>query len=150
MHLLLLHKLIDSLKPKTVIVDPISSLITIGSNSEVRAMLVRLLDMLKVNGINAMFTALTHQPVNETMDSSVDAVSSLADNWIKLKNEEENGDNVRNLLIVKSRGMGHSNQLWNFIITNKGIQLINSKSKNQTNENKAILTSIKKNKKSQA
>jgi circadian clock protein KaiC len=136
MHLLVLHKLINSYQPKTVIVDPISSLITIGSGSEVRAMLVRLLDMLKVNGINAMFTALTHEPVNETMDLAVDAVSSLADTWIKVKNEKENGDSVRNLLIVKSRGMGHSNQVWNFIITDKGIQLMNTKKELRENETK--------------
>jgi circadian clock protein KaiC len=135
MHLLVLHKLIDSLNPKTVIVDPISSLITIGSNSEVRGMLVRLLDMLKVNGINAMFTALTHQPAHEKIDLTVDAVSSLADTWIKLKNEEENGDCVRNLLIVKSRGMGHSIKMWNFLITDKGIQ-INSKKEILQNEHK--------------
>ncbi len=146
MHLLVLHKLIESLKPKTVIVDPISSLITIGTNSEVRAMLVRLLDMLKVNGINAMFTALTHQPINETMDLSVDAVSSLADTWIKLKNEEENGNRMRNLLIVKSRGMGHSNQMWNFLITDKGIQL-NSKEVITKKNNTDAIASGNKNKK---
>src|SRR5436305_6171837 len=105
MHLLVLHKLIDSFKPKTVIVDPISSLITIGSNSEVRAMLVRLLDMLKVNEINAMFTALTHEPVKEYLDLSVEAVSSLADTWIKVRNEEKSGGRIRNFLVVKSRGM---------------------------------------------
>jgi circadian clock protein KaiC len=147
MHLLVLHKLIDTLKPKTVIVDPISSLITIGSGSEVRAMLMRLLDMLKVNGINAMFTALTHQLGNTTVDLSVDAVSSLADTWIKLKNEQENEGRVRNLLIVKSRGMGHSNQLWQFTITDKGIQF-NAKTEIRENENKTnALTSANKNKK---
>ncbi|HEY2726027.1 MAG TPA: ATPase domain-containing protein, partial [Parafilimonas sp.] len=91
--------------------------------------------MLKVNGINAMFTALTHQPINQTIDLSIDAVSSLADTWIKVKNEEENGGCVRNLLIVKSRGMGHSNQMWNFLITDKGIQFLNQKNKNQAGEN---------------
>jgi KaiC/GvpD/RAD55 family RecA-like ATPase len=61
-----------------------------------------------------------------------------------LKNEDENGDHVRNLLIVKSRGMGHSNQLWNFLITDKGIQLINSKNKNHAGENMSASTSINK------
>ena len=124
MHLLVLHKLIDSFNPKTIIVDPISSLITVGTSSEVRAMLVRLLDMLKVNGINAMFTALTHSWANDYMDQTVDAVSSLADTWIKVRNEENKGDRVRNLLIIKSRGTAHSNELHDFIITDKGIQLL--------------------------
>ncbi len=150
MHLLVLHKLIDSLKPKTVIVDPISSLITIGSGSEVRAMLVRLLDMLKVNEINAIFTALTHQPLNAGIDLSVDAVSSLADTWIKVKNTEKSGDRVRTLLVVKSRGMAHSNQLWQFTITDKGIQL-NSKTETDQSDNKTnALTSTNKNKKKRA
>src|SRR6476661_5862120 len=124
MHLLLLSRIIEDFKPATVIVDPISSLITIGTSSEVRAMLVRLLDMLKVNEINAMFTALTHNYANETTDMSVDAVSSLADTWIRLCNEEHNGHRVRNLSIIKSRGMGHSNETLDFIITNKGIQIL--------------------------
>ncbi len=135
MHLLVLHKLIDSYKPKTVIVDPISSLVTIGSNSEVRAMLVRLLDMLKINEINAMFTALTHQPINDYIDLSVDAVSSLADTWIKVRNEEQYENRMRSLLIVKSRGMSHSNNSWNFIITEKGIQLMPATAAKNMNEN---------------
>ena len=136
MHLLVLHKLIESFKPKTVIVDPISSLITIGSGSEVRAMLVRLLDMLKVNEINALFTALTHQPVNENIDLSVDAVSSLADTWIKVMNEEHDEERMRTLYVIKSRGMAHSNKLWNFIITDKGIQFPDTKNKNTVTKQK--------------
>jgi len=134
MHLLLLSRIIDDFKPRTVIVDPISSLITIGTSSEVRAMLVRLLDMLKVNEINAMFTALTHNYANETADLSVDAVSSLADTWIRLCNEEHNGHRVRNLSIIKSRGMGHSNETLDFIITNKGIQILDEKIRFNQNE----------------
>ena len=127
MHLLLLHKLIDSFSPRTVVVDPISNLITVASNSEVRSMLVRLLDVLKTNGINAIFTALTHTNANGLNDLSVDAVSSLADTWIRLINEEQNENMRRSLLIVKSRGMGHSNERHDFIINDKGIQLLNPK-----------------------
>jgi circadian clock protein KaiC len=122
MHLMVLNKLLVELKPRTVIIDPISSLITIGNNSEVRAMLVRLMDTLKINQINALFTSLTHDGYYEYNNSTVDAVSSLADTWIDLKNEERNHERVRTLLIVKSRGMGHSNSHKDFIITNKGIE----------------------------
>ena len=109
MHLLVLHKLIKELKPRTVIIDPISSLVTVGNASEVRAMLVRLMDMLKVNQINALFTSLTHDKANDYNDLTVDAVSSLADTWIRVSNDEKNDARLRNLSIVKSRGMGHSN-----------------------------------------
>jgi circadian clock protein KaiC len=126
MHLLVLHKLIRELKPRTVIVDPISSLVTVGNTSEVRAMLVRLMDMLKMSQINALFTSLTHTRSNEYSDMTVDAVSSLADTWIQVSNDEKNDVRTRNLSIVKSRGMGHSNQAWKFIIQDKGIKLIKS------------------------
>jgi circadian clock protein KaiC len=123
MHLLVLHKLISELKPKTVIIDPISSLVTVGNTSEVRAMLVRLMDLLKINQINALFTSLTHQRSNEYNDLTVDAVSSLADTWIRVANEDRGVKRIRTLDIVKSRGMGHSNRVTEFIITEKGMQL---------------------------
>lgn len=130
MHLLVLHKLMAEFKPGTVIIDPISSLITIGSSSEVRGMLVRLMDMLKINEINALFTSLTHQISSEYNDATVDAVSSLADTWINVRNEDNTAnERVRSLLIVKTRGMGHFNNQQDFIITKKGIQFVNSEKK---------------------
>jgi circadian clock protein KaiC len=129
MHLLELHKLLAKHKPRTVIVDPISSLITIGSSSEVRGMLIRLMDTLKTSQINALFTSLTHLRESEHNDATVDAVSSLADTWINVRNEEKDQERVRSLLIVKSRGMGHSNNQQDFIITNKGILFRNAEKK---------------------
>jgi circadian clock protein KaiC len=126
LHLAVLHKLLDELKPKMVIVDPISSLVTIGNNSEVRAMLVRLMDLLKVKGINAIFTALT-QTTASNMDPTVDAVSSLADTWINVQNTDGGSGRKRTLLIVKSRGMGHYNNPCEFTISNKGITLSTTK-----------------------
>ena len=125
MHLLALYKLMDEFKPRTVIVDPISSLMTIGNSGEVRAMLVRLMDMLKTKEVNAIFTSLAHTGTGEHNDTTVDAVSSLADIWINLKNENKKKERVRSLLIVKSRGMGHYNNQHGFIITNRGIQFLN-------------------------
>lgn len=123
MHLLVLHKLIKELRPRTVIIDPISSLVTVGNPNEVRAMLVRLMDMLKINQINALFTSLTYKTGNDYNDLTVDAVSSLADTWIRVSNDEKNNARLRNLSIIKSRGMGHSNQVWEFTIQNKGISI---------------------------
>jgi circadian clock protein KaiC len=123
MHLLVINKLIKLHKPKTVIIDPISSLVTVGNSSEVRAMLVRLMDLLKVNQINAFFTALTHPHSTDHFDFTVDAVSSLADTWIRLTNEITDGSRTRNLSIIKSRGMGHSNEMNEFTIGEKGIKL---------------------------
>ncbi|HLO90380.1 MAG TPA: ATPase domain-containing protein, partial [Lentimicrobium sp.] len=122
LHLLRIINLITNLKPKSVILDPISSLVSIGTPNEVRSMLIRLLDLLKSNQINALFTSLTH---NETSDlgRAAGEISSLSDTWINLSNYEHNNERIRNLLIIKSRGMGHVNQEQNFTISNKGIEL---------------------------
>jgi circadian clock protein KaiC len=129
MHLMVLNRLLGELKPRTIIIDPISSLITIGNSSEVGAMLVRLMDTLKINQINALFTSLTHDGYAEYSNSTIDTVSSLADTWINLRNEERNNERVRSLLIVKSRGMGHSNNQQNFTITGKGINFTTTNKK---------------------
>jgi circadian clock protein KaiC len=130
MHLLLLHKLIEEYDPKVVILDPISSLITVGSGDEVRAMLVRLMDMLKGKNISAMFTALTHKST-ENNDLTVNAVSSLADVWINVFYDEKQDKNTRKLEIVKARGMGHSNGVWDILVNSKGIELVDSNRPNQ-------------------
>ncbi|MGY8913897.1 MAG: circadian clock protein KaiC, partial [Flavobacteriales bacterium] len=95
MHLLVLHKLLKELKPNTVIIDPISSLISVGNTSEVRAMLVRLIDVLKMNEINAILTSLTTESGNNTKDETIEVVSSLADTWIKLQNSQVDGSRKR-------------------------------------------------------
>jgi circadian clock protein KaiC len=126
MHLLVMHRLIEQHKPRTVIIDPISSLVSAGSFNEVRDMLIRLIDLLKINRINAFFTSLTHKDTKEE-DVTVDFVSSLADIWIQVNNEL----NGRSLFIVKARGMGHENAHQYFNITSKGIKLHNAENKNK-------------------
>jgi circadian clock protein KaiC len=123
-HLLMIHKSIEQGKPQTVIVDPISSLLSVGTYDEVRDMLVRLIDILKTSMINALFTSLTHEN-EEEKDTTVDAVSSLADIWIDVKNEKQNEKRMRTLRVVKVRGMGHDNRSLQFSISNKGIKLLN-------------------------
>jgi len=133
MHLLLFHKLINQLDPKTVIVDPISSLVSVGSSLEVKAMLVRLMDTLKMNKINCLFTSLIGQAGTAGDDPTIDAVSSLADNWFFLKNEVEAGKRKRTLSIVKSRGMEHNNDFVPFYITAEGIKLTSPQAHVHTN-----------------
>lgn len=129
MHLLVMSKLLDEFKPRTIIVDPISSLVSVGNHIEVRAMLVRLMDTLKMKEINSLFTSLTHNGDSHNNDVTVDAVSSLADTWIKMSNEQKQGTRERKLYIVKSRGMGHSNTENNFNITSKGIEFLDNRTK---------------------
>lgn len=139
MHLLSLHKYLYEFKPQTIIIDPISSLISVGNPGEVRAMLARLMDMFKTHQINTLFTSLSQEKSDNYNESSEESVSSLADTWIKVRNEESNGDRVRSLLIVKSRGMGHSSGVKDFIVTNEGVKMINT-DQNQNNSEKAEVT----------
>ncbi len=124
LHLLTLRKLIREFNPTTVIIDPISNLITVGSEFEVRSMLVRLIDMLKVNNITAMFTSLNKQSEQIRPDLAEDSVSSLVDTWITVRDMEGIGERNRGIFIVKSRGMSHSNQVREFVISEKGIRLM--------------------------
>jgi circadian clock protein KaiC len=122
LHLLTLRKLIKEFKPTTIIIDPISNLINVGSEQEVRSMLVRLIDMLKLNNITAMFTSLNKQTDGVRPDLAEESVSSLVDTWITVRDMEGLGERNRGIYIIKARGMGHSNQVREFIITNKGIE----------------------------
>ncbi|WKL48753.1 circadian clock protein KaiC [Flavobacterium pectinovorum] len=124
LHLLTLRKLIKEFKPTTIIIDPISNLITVGSEQEVRSMLVRLIDMLKANNITALFTSLNKQTDNFRPDLAEESVSSLVDTWITVRDMEGIGERNRGIFIVKARGMGHSNQVREFVITSKGIELL--------------------------
>ncbi|MES2691019.1 MAG: circadian clock protein KaiC [Bacteroidota bacterium] len=127
LHLLTLRKLIRDFKPTTVVIDPISNLITVGSEHEVRSMLVRLIDMLKANNITAVFTSLNKQTDAIRPDLAEESVSSLVDTWITVRDMEGFGERNRGIFIIKARGMGHSNQVREFIITRKGIELLDVK-----------------------
>lgn len=122
MHLVAIHKHVKRFKPKTVILDPITNLITVGSVSEVKGMLIRLIDFLQTEHITVLFTALSlNTIVNEQTD---EGVSSLVDAWILVRDIESNGERNRGLYIMKSRGMKHSNQVREFVITDQGLDLV--------------------------
>jgi circadian clock protein KaiC len=125
LHLLNLNKYIRDFAPSTVIIDPISNLISVGSPNEVRSLLVRLIDMLKLNNITALFTSLSSTADHFRPDLPEDAVSSLIDTWITVRDMEGAGERNRGIYIIKSRGIGHSNQVREFVITNEGIELLN-------------------------
>jgi circadian clock protein KaiC len=122
MHLVAMHKHIRKFKPETVILDPITNLITIGPVGDVKSMLIRLLDFLMEEQITVMFTALTlNTIVNEQTD---EGVSSLVDAWLLVRDIEFNGERNRGMYVMKSRGMKHSNQVREFIISDTGLNLV--------------------------
>jgi circadian clock protein KaiC len=121
MHLLKIQRLVEQHNPEVVIVDPVTNLLQ-GTIRELHTMLMRLLDFLKTRQITALFTTLTQggTPLEQT---SV-GISSLIDTWILLRDVELNGERNRCLYVLKSRGMAHSNQVREFLMTGHGIQLV--------------------------
>jgi len=120
--LLLTHKGISSFQPSVVVVDPVTNLLMVSTQNEVRSMLTRLVDFLKTQGITAVFTSLT--AAGGTLEASEADVSSLMDTWLLLKSIEVGGERNRALYVLKSRGMEHSNQIREFLLTNDGLRLL--------------------------
>lgn len=122
MHLVVIYKLIRQFKPKVVVLDPITNLVTVGDVSEVKSILIRLIDFLQNELITVMFTALTLAA--DKRSQADEEVSSLVDAWISVRDMELNGERNRGLYVLKSRGMKNSNQVREFIITNHGIEIV--------------------------
>ena len=120
MHLASIYKLVRKFKPQSVVLDPITNLISVGGLPEVNAMLLRLIDFMQSQGVTLMLTALSSGSA-EHIDENV---SSLVDAWILVRDIESDGERNRSIYIMKSRGMQHSNQVREFLITSKGLQLV--------------------------
>ena len=119
MHLAQIHRVVGEFRPASVIIDPISNL---GETLDGSAMLLRLIDYLKSSGITAMFVNLTAG--GSMLEATTAGVSSLIDTWIVLRDIEAGGERNRGLYVIKSRGMQHSNQIREFVITPQGIDLL--------------------------
>jgi circadian clock protein KaiC len=121
MHLLTILRLIEEFHPNIVVIDPISSLTAVGSSGEARAMVTRLVDFLKKQGTTGVYTDLTFgdAPIEQTELG----ISSLMDVWILLQQIQGNGRRDRTISILKARGIAHSNEILEFLITDKGIRL---------------------------
>jgi circadian clock protein KaiC len=124
MHLVRIHKLVEQFKPQLVIADPITNLMLTGTERDIQSMLTRLIDFLKARRTTALFTSLTSAGNRDKAEQSEVGISSLIDAWILLRDLEVDGERNRGLYVVKSRGMAHSNQVREFILTRNGVKLI--------------------------
>jgi circadian clock protein KaiC len=124
MHLATMFKEIAAFQPQVVIVDPITSLMVAGTDSETKGMVTRLIDYLKGGQVTSLFTSLTHG--GHALQQSEIAMSSLMDSWLLLQDFEGNGERNRLLYVIKARGMAHSNQVREFLISNRGIDLVDA------------------------
>jgi circadian clock protein KaiC len=124
MHLATMFKEIAAFHPTVVVVDPITSLLTAGADYETKGMVTRLIDFLKGGQVTSLFTSLTHG--GHALQQSEIAMSSLMDSWLLLQDFEGNGERNRVLYVLKARGMAHSNQIREFLISNRGIDLVDA------------------------
>jgi len=113
--------MVGEFKPRSIVIDPISNFADAGTTIDAQSMLLRLIDFLKTSCITAMFVNLTSG--GKDRESTEVGVSSIIDTWIVLRDIELGGERNRGLYIIKSRGMKHSNQIREFLITANGIRL---------------------------
>ncbi|HLO85204.1 MAG TPA: circadian clock protein KaiC [Nostocaceae cyanobacterium] len=121
-HLVNLHHLIHNFQPSSVVIDPMSNLVLSGTFNQTKLFFIRLIDFLKSQQITVLLTNLT--PGGSPYGQTEMGVSSLMDTWIELRTLETNGERNRLLYVLKSRGMEHSNQVREFVMTKQGIQLL--------------------------
>jgi circadian clock protein KaiC len=122
-HLSLIQKAISAFNPQSVVVDPLNSFISGENELNVKAMLTRLVDFMKCRKITGLFTSLTTS--GSPLEHTDISISSLIDTWIILRDNEAEGERTRTIYILKSRGIGHSNQLREFTLTDNGVKLRN-------------------------
>jgi circadian clock protein KaiC len=120
MHLVHIHKQVKEFDPRVVIFDPITNFTAAGSAAQAEAMLVRLIDFLKMRGVTAMLVSL----MPAAGEANGTGISSLIDTWVLLHHIEVGAEHRRALHVRKSRGMQHSNQVREFRLTAKGVTLV--------------------------
>lgn len=120
MHLAMMHKLVREIEPRIVVIDPMSNLSRGGAHQDVVSTLTRLVDFLKLEGITTMLTSMSSVERLEQTDAEI---SSLVDTWLLLRDIELGGERNRGMYVLKSRGMPHSNQIREFLLTSRGIEL---------------------------
>jgi circadian clock protein KaiC len=118
-HLAITHQQVLSFDPRMVLVDPISNLTEVSNDADTKSILVRMIDFMKERGITVVLADLA----SKGSESTEVGISSLIDTWILLRNIESSGERNRGIYVLKSRGTAHSNQIREFLITDRGIQI---------------------------
>jgi len=121
MHLAIIHKIVQEFQPRVVVLDPIGSLIQAGNQRDAHIMIIRLIDFLKQRQVTAFLTNLTSG--GEALERTDVEISSIVDTWLFTRDIELDGERNRAMYVLKSRGMAHSNQLREFLLTPRGVDL---------------------------
>jgi circadian clock protein KaiC len=120
-HLFAMQKAVGDFDPAVVVMDPVSDFLRVGTGVDVSAMLTRQVDFLKARGVTGLFTSLVADA--EHASATDQQLASLVDTWLLVRTLEGNGEHNRVLYVLKSRGMAHSNQIREFLLTSRGIEL---------------------------
>jgi circadian clock protein KaiC len=118
-HLTTVYQQVEAHAPDVVVIDPITDFTSLGTSADVKVLLMRIVDYLKNRQVTAVFTSLLHDRGTEDP-----TISSLIDNWVQLRNLEVQGQRDRGVFIQKARGMPHSNQIREFVLSDEGIRLL--------------------------
>ena len=120
-HLAMMQRLIQARTPKLVVIDPVSSLARGAAAFDVSAMLMRQVYYLKAAGITAVMTVLTGEG---GLQESITNISSLVDTSLEVVILSGFGERNRGLYVLKSRGMAHSNQIREFLLSDNGVDVV--------------------------
>jgi circadian clock protein KaiC len=123
-HLTGMQRAVQVFKPTVTVTDPVTNLLTVGTQNDVRSMLTRVIDYLKMQAITGLFTSLS--PGNTELQETDAGISSLMDTWVVLTIDVENRTRRRWLSVLKSRGMAHSNNVREYVLNNTGLQILDS------------------------
>jgi len=120
-HLSSIVSLGRQISPKTVILDPITNFLAVGASWEVKALLTRVLDQFRDLGATVLLTSLT--PGSGTVENTETGVSSMMDTWIGLDQQMTGRARSTYLYVLKSRGMKHSREMRELVMSSTGISL---------------------------
>jgi circadian clock protein KaiC len=121
-HLAAMQRAVRDFEPAVTVADPVTNLLTVGTQNDVRSMLTRVIDYLKAQSITGLFTSLTSG--SKELEETDAGISSLMDTWIVLLINVENRRRRRWLSVLKSRGMAHSNSVREYMLTDHGLQVL--------------------------
>ena len=122
LHFIAIKKLIKQINPSVVILDPITNLMIENINSDIRTMLTRFVDYLKMEQITVLLTATLTVSSLELIQSN-EGISSMVDTCIMIQEKNIIDSRRRTLYIMKSRGICNSKKEVEFIITSEGISI---------------------------
>src|SRR5215469_8819477 len=125
MHLVLIHKMIEEFKPTVAIFDPVTNLQSAGTQEDSTNMLIRIIDFLRKKKITCFLISLTSSGAT-TQEMTDVGMSSIVDTWLLVRDVELGGERNRLMYVLKSRGTAHSNQVREFLITSRGVKLVDA------------------------